>query len=298
MRPGEQLLEALHADADRERQAHGRPEREAPADPVGEGEHVALGQPPALRLLAVGGGGDQVLRDRLVAERGDEPAARRGGVDHRLLRGEGLRGDDHQGRGGIEARHRVVEFGGVDVGDEAHLGAVAVGAQRLQREARAEGRAADAEREHVAEGHAGGALPVALAHRLGEDAHALAVALHLGEDVVALQHDVLVAAQRHVQHRAVLGGVDALAGEELLDHRGQAALARQRGEQRDRLGGDALLGEIGREAGAGKGERRAAPGILVPQLGDAPGEARVPVGKKRLPGRGGRERRHFCRPVE
>ena len=66
---------------------------------------------------------------------------------------------------------------------------------------------------------------------LREGAHALAAALHLGQHVVAVDHHVLVAAQRHVQRRPVLGGVDVLAREEPLDLAGQLALARERAQR-------------------------------------------------------------------
>ena len=65
-----------------------------------------------------------------------------------------------------------------------------------------------------------------------EDAHALAVALDLGQHVDAVDHHVLVAAQRRVQRGPVLGHVHALAREEPLDRRGQPALARERAQER------------------------------------------------------------------
>ncbi len=136
-----------------------------PADPFGEGKHVALWKAPALGLLGIGGGGDHVLRDRLGAQGPVQPVARRRGVDHRLLGGEGLGGYDHSvGRDRSPPRHRRIRRRRC-WRHEAHLGAVAVGAQRFQREPRAQGRAAEAQRQHVAERHAGGALPVPLRTR-------------------------------------------------------------------------------------------------------------------------------------
>jgi hypothetical protein len=100
---------------------------------------------------------------------------------------------------------------------------------------------------------------------------------------------VLVAAQCHVQRRAALGVVHALAGEQALDRLRQAALARERHQQRERLAGDALLGEVERDAAAIVRERRAARCILAPEVGDAPAREAVPVRDERLPGgRGGK----------
>ena len=292
VRPGKELLEAVHADRDRHRQAHARPEREAPADPVGEREHVALRQSPLAGFLVIGARGDDVLRDGIGAECRHDPVARRRGIHHGLLRGEGLGSHHHQRGGGVQPRHGVVELRGVDVGHEAHLGPIGVGAQRLDGKLRPERRAADAERQHVGEFRPGGALPLAVAHRLREDPHALAVALDLGAHIVPVHRRALVAAQRRMQRGAVLGGVHALAGEQALGGRGQSAIARERHQESERLGGDALLGKIRGDAGAGEGQRGTPPGILLPHLGDAPARERIAVRKQRVPGRGRREGRH------
>jgi hypothetical protein len=290
---GEHLLEALHAEPDRHRQSHGRPQRIAPAHPIGEREGVAVGQPEALRLGEVRARGDHVPGDGLLAERGGDPVARRARVLHRLLRGVGLRGHHHQRGGGVEALHGVGEFRRVDVGDEAHLGTVGLAAQRLDRQARPQRGAADAECQHVADALAGMALPVAAAHRLGEAADALAVALDLGQQVLAVDHHVLVAAQRRVQRGPVLGRVHAFAGEELLDRRGHAAVLGERHQELERAVGDALLGEIDVDPGAAKGERGPAVRIVLPELREAPAGQFVAVRKERLPRGGCRKRDHL-----
>src|SRR5204862_8088806 len=109
-----------------------------------------------------------------------------------------------------------------DVGDEAHLRSAVPGAERLDHDARAERGAADAEREDVREGLAGRALPQPIAHRVGKYAHTLAIALDLGKHAGALDHDVLLTAQRRVQRRAVLGRIHLRPGREALD-RGRPA---------------------------------------------------------------------------
>ena len=57
-------------------------------------------------------------------------------------------------------------------------------------------------------------------------------------------------AQRDVQHRAVLGDVDVLAGEHRVAPRGDARLVRELEEQAQRLVGDAVLRVVEQEAGA------------------------------------------------
>ena len=96
--PAEQLLEVVHADGERDRQADRRPQRVAAADPVPEPEHVGgvdaeLRRPPprwsrrATKCFATAASSFALVQ---------EPGARGLGVGHRLLRGEGLGGDDEQ----------------------------------------------------------------------------------------------------------------------------------------------------------------------------------------------------------
>jgi hypothetical protein len=140
-----------------------------------------------------------------------------------------------------------------------------------------------------------GALPAALAHRLGDDPHALAVALDPRQEIAPVGAHVLVAAQRHVQRRAILGGVDALAGEQPLDRGGEVALAREGDQEREGFRGDALLGEVEGEAGTTEGEGRAALGVARPQLGEARCGERFAVREEGAPGGRGGERWHFGR---
>ena len=92
--------------------------------------------------------------------------------------------------------------------------------------------------------------------------------VHLGHDVDAVDTDVGTArrAQRHVQHRAVLGAVDALAGEHGVDALAQAGLVGQRQQQAQRLVGDALLGIVQVDAGGLQRQAFAALGIGGEQL--------------------------------
>ncbi len=142
----------------------------------------------------------------------------------------------------------------------AHRVAGQVG-QRVGRHARAQVGAADADVDDVGEGVVGVAARGAGAHLFGEAAHAVELALHLGVDLVAPGAAGFAAAQRHVQHGAVFGGVDGVAAEHGLAPIGQAAL---RGEFEQGLldgGREALAARVQREAGGGPGQALGAAGF-------------------------------------
>ena len=108
MRAVEELLEAIEADGNGDRQADRRPQRVAAADPVPEHEHVRRVDAEAAHLRLVGRDGHEVLRDvRLVCRGGEEPRARRAPVHHRLFGREGLRRDDEQRRLRAQAAQRL-----------------------------------------------------------------------------------------------------------------------------------------------------------------------------------------------
>ncbi len=263
---GEHLGELRRADRQHGREADRRVHRVAAADPVPEAEHV-LGVDAELRhLLGVGRDGDEVLGDRLLlaAQTGQQPLAGGAGVGHRLQRGEGLRGDHEERLRRVEVARGLGEVGAVDVGDEAE-GEVAVAevAQRLVSHHRAEVGAADADVDDVADQLAGVAGPGTGADPLGEVGHAVERLVHLLDDVDAVDDQRALARhpQRHVQHGAVLGDVDVLAGEHRFAARLDAALAGQLAEQDQRLVSYTVLGEVEVEAGAVGDEALAAFGV-------------------------------------
>ena len=93
--------------------------------------------------------------------------------------------------------------------------AVVIGRQRERRHRRAEVGAADADVDDVGDRLAGGAAGLAGAHRVGECRHGVQHRVDLRHDVVAVDREALAVGrpQRDVQHGAVLGDVDLLAGE-------------------------------------------------------------------------------------
>ena len=122
--------------------------------------------------------------------------------------------------------------------------AVAVVPQRLVGHHRPEVGAADADVDDVADALAGVALPCRRCARGSANSAILSsTACTCGHDVLAVDDDrrVLRRAQRHVQHRAVLGDVDLLAAEHRVDPLAQARLLGQLQQQLQRLVGDAVL---------------------------------------------------------
>ena len=83
-------------------------------------------------------------------------------------------------------------------------------------------------------GRPGRPLPLAGADGVGEGAHPVEHLVHLGDDVDPVDDERAAARhpQRHVQHRAVLGDVDPLAGEHRVAPLGDTGLLGQRDEQR------------------------------------------------------------------
>ena len=278
----EEVLEDVLAEGEDEGQAHGGVDGVAAANPAPEAEGVLGVDTEVGDELEVGGDGHEVLGDGLglllggvvdgagLAQGVEQPPAGHLGVGDGLERGEGLGDDDHERGLGVEALDLLGDVVGVDVGDEAHRGAVQVGAQALVHHDRAEVGAADADGDDVLDGLASDALPLAGAHALGEG-------IHLVEDLVDVGHGVLAVddegarlrgrtAQGRVQHGAVLGGVDVVAtihgGSALLEAHGTAEV----GKQLDGFVGDEVLGEVEVQVGGVKA-----------QLGHTVGVSREPV---------------------
>ena len=188
----------------------------------------------------------------LVLERCERPRAGRVRVGHRLLRGEGLGRNDEQRLRRVEVVRGLGEVGAVHVRDEAegHV-ARAVVAQGFVGHDRPKVRPADADVDDGANALAGVALPFAAAHALGEVGHLVQHRVHLRHDVPAVDVDVCIpgGAQRHVEHRAILGNIDLVAAEHRVDALAQAAVRREIQQQLQRFVGDAVLGVVQVEAG-------------------------------------------------
>ena len=256
-----ELLEALGAEHDDQRQAHGGVDRVAAADPVPETKGVSGVDAEGLDLLECGGNGDEVLchglgvlligtvDGALSLELLEHPGLDLTGVGEGLERGEGLGDDDHECGLGIQAAELLGLVVGVDVGDVAAVDTgVGIGAQSLVSHDRAQIGAADADGHQVLDLLAGNALPLTGAHALGEGIHAIEDLVHVGDDILAVDDKLAFlacrTAQRGVQDGAVLGGVDVLAGEHGVAALLELHLAGKIAQQLDGLIGHQVLGQV------------------------------------------------------
>ena len=256
-----ELLEALGAEHDDQRQAHGGVDRIAAADPVPKTEGVGGVDTESLDLLECGGNGDEVLchglgvlllgtvDGTLSLELLEHPGLDLASVGEGLERSEGLGDDNHERGLGIQATELLGLVVGVDVGDIAAVDTgVGIGTQSLVSHDRAQVGATDADGHQVLDLLAGNALPLTGANALGEGIHAVEDLVHVGDDVLAVDDELALlgcrAAQRGVQNGAVLGGIDVLAGEHGVAALLELHLAGKIAQQLDGLIGHQVLGQI------------------------------------------------------
>ena len=257
----EELLEALGAEHDDQRQAHGGVDGVAAADPVPEAESVSGVDAEGLDLLECGGDSDEVLGHglgvlligavdgALSLELLEHPGLDLASVGEGLERGEGLGDDDHERSLGIQTLELLGLVVGVDVGDIAAVDTgVGIGAQGLVGHNRAQIGAADADGHQVLDLLTGYALPLTGAHALGEGIHAVEDLVHVGDDILAVDDELALlgcrAAQCGVQDGAVLGSVDVLAGEHGVAALLELHLTGKIAQQLDGLIGHQVLGQI------------------------------------------------------
>ena len=257
----EELLEALGAEHDDQRQAHGGVNGIAAADPVPETEGVGGVDTEGLNLLECGGDGDEVLchglgvlligavDGALGLELFKHPGLDLAGVGEGLERGEGLGDDDHERGLGIQALELLGLVVGVDVGNVAAVDTgVGIGTQGLVGHDRAQIGATDADGHQMLDLLAGYALPLTGAHALGEGVHAVEDLVHVGDDILAVNDELALlacrTAKRGVQDGAVLGGVDVLAGEHGVAALLELHLAGKIAQQLDGLIGHQVLRKI------------------------------------------------------
>ena len=168
-----------------------------------------------------------------------------------------------------------MDMGAVDVGDIVRARPVMIGRERQRRHGRAEVGAADADIDDVGDLLAGGTGRLAGADRVGEGAHRVEHGKDIRLDVLAVDRDALAAevAQCRMQHGAVFGDVDLLAGE----HGGGAAFEiGGPGQPFQQVHGDGIDGAfrpVDQQIAVGGGECRE-----TLRIG---GESLAPVGRRR-----------------
>ncbi len=274
VRAGQQFAECLAPDGDRQRHADRRPQRIAAAHPVPHHETVVRVDAEGVHRLRIGRDRGEVRGHGRLAQLRGQPLPRGARVGERLLRAEGLRGDDEQRARRVGVLERVGEIGAVDVGDEQHARRIrGQRMQRLHRHGGPEVRAADADVDDRGESRTARAAHHAFAHALGECQHALALGEHLARDVLAARTVGRYArhAQRRVQYRAPFGGVDGFAAPHRLDARAQSGGIGQARQQAQAVVIDALARKIQVEPGGFAREAAAARRIRVAQRAQAHG---------------------------
>ena len=195
----------------------------------------------------VGGHGNEVFGDVLLAGFAQEPLAGGVGVGDGFLRGEGFGGDDEQRGFGMDFFQHVAQLRAVHVGDEVHAQArMAEIFQRGTHHQRPQIGTADADIHHVGNHLVAVPQPFAAAHGVGEMPHFAQHGVHFGHHVFAVHHDgrVGAVAQGDVQGGAVFRRVDFVAVEHLLHAFGQAGFARQLHQAVPHAIGDAVFGII------------------------------------------------------
>ena len=245
-RAAQKPLEDLGSQGDGAGQAHGRPQGEPAADPVGEGEDAGRVDPEGLGGLRRGRHRDEPVRGagRLLQPGPGDP-----GVEQGLLGGEGLGDNHHQGPGGVQPGEGGGDLGRIDVCGEAQVDLRREGGQGLPDQAGAEVGSSDANVQD--------SLDIARsADVAGEGEHprkpgrnALRHGLTRGAPVPCARRP-----QGHVQDSPALGGVHGLAGEEGLPGGLQARGAGKVDGPGEAGGGPGLLGQVQGEAAGLEGQ--------------------------------------------
>jgi len=225
---------------------------------------------------------------RLVTEHIDQPAAGGVGVGHGLLGCEGLGGDHEKGLRRVEAAGLLHEVGGVHVGDEAHMRAVAEGRERLADHCRSEVRTTDTDVDDGFDRPAGEAEPTAGPNRLGEISHLLEHRSNPRHHVLSIDQNrrVRSIAEGDVEHCAVFSPIDLGAGVHGVGRLPHPARPRKLAKQADRRLVDAILGVVEEQVLDLERETREPLGVGGEELAHVNIPNLAVVGFESLPGSG------------
>ena len=122
MRPHQQFLEIVHANADRDRQTDGTPQRIATTHPIPKLEHVLGGDPKLANFSLIRRQSHEMLGNmRCIACCLKKPSPRRMRVRQCFLSRKSFRRDDEQRCFRIEFSQRLGNVRSIDVRDEMNV---------------------------------------------------------------------------------------------------------------------------------------------------------------------------------
>ena len=280
METGKEVGEALGADRDGQRGAHGGIHGVAAAHPAPEAEGVGRIDAKLGNLVQGSRHGDEVLGNRFLlgglvgddaalTQAVEQPGTHDLGVRDGLERREGLGGHDHEGRLGVQVLRGLARVSGVDVGDEAALQALLhVGLKGLVGHDGAQVGAADADVDNGLDRLAGDADPLAGADATGEGVDLLENLVHVGDRVLAVDRQGVGrgAAQRGMQDGTVLGDVNVLARKHAVAQLENTGLLREGEEVAHQRGAHKVLRQVDVQVSSVEGERLGAVGVVREQL--------------------------------
>ncbi len=158
------------------------------------------------------------------------------------------------------------QMGGIQVGNEMHPHAFqCVMVECGAHHGRAKVRTTDTDVDHVADRLAGMSPPAAIVDGFDKVLHPFEHHGDFALDIHPLHHQLWARrrAQRHMQNRAPLGEIDALAAAHGIAHRFQIGLARQLHQMTHRFGGNAILRVVEQQVAAAQGQVIEAMGVLA-----------------------------------
>ena len=231
MRAGQQLLEIIKTNRQRNRQTDRRPQGITATDPIPELEHVGGIDTECRDRAGVGRQRSKVLGHmRLPGGALQEPLTGAQGVGHGLLRGEGLGGHQEQRGLGIQTLQRFGDMSAIHVRNKVHVQVIFVRLKCLGHHVRTQVRTTDTDIHHIGDRFAGVTGPLPADHFVAKRFHLSQYRINLRHHVLTIDHNWRVATvtQRHVQHRPIFGAVNFVPTEHGGNRLWQLGLVRQR----------------------------------------------------------------------
>ena len=256
VKSGQEVLETLRPDRDGKRRTDGGIHRVSATHPAPEPKGVHWVDAELLDLVQGRRDGDKVLGDGVTSsllgvgnrtgsdQAVKQPRTHAPGIGQSLQSGEGLRGNDDQGRLRVKIGGLDSGIGRVNVGDEAALQTVLdVGLEGLIGHHGAKIGAANAHVDDSANRLAGDSLPLTRTHLIRKGVNLVEHLVNIGNGILTVNMQLVSAGttQRGMEDGAVLGDVDVLTGIHRVTTLGDAHLRSQFEESVTNLVGKEVL---------------------------------------------------------